>query len=194
MKIAINDRAAFESLHPTDVAAYLNTTGWREIDHRAGFSSTWQRAWKNESVELFMPLNRSIPDYVLRMAEAAKLIAAIEDRSELEVLTDLQIAGSDIIRVRFRFASAEDGSIPLERGEALIENAREMMLAGALRSGFAKALLRDAQAPAGSRFRAAPAHGPERAGQLCTHRPLAGATAAQDCSGYAVYVGTRSAL
>ena len=65
------------------------------------------------------------------MAELVGILATKENRSQLEVLSDLQTAGSDVIRVRFRHASSNDGSISLDQGEALVENAREMMLAGA---------------------------------------------------------------
>jgi hypothetical protein len=131
MKISIHDRAPFEVLNPSDAAAYLQTTGWKEVEHKPGNSSIWNRPWQEQTAELLLPLNRAYRDYVLRMSEVVQLIAALENRSQIEVLSDLQTAGTDIVRVRFRYAAAQDGSIPLARGEALVENTREMFLAGA---------------------------------------------------------------
>lgn len=132
MNVDIIDRAAFESLNPADVAAYLSSNGWNQLADKPGYCSIWLGKTKQgEEAELLLPLDRSIGDYRLRMKEAVKLIAAVESRTELEMLSDLQTIGSDVIRVRYRHGHAGDGTIPLERGEALVENALGMMLAGA---------------------------------------------------------------
>lgn len=124
-------RSAIAALSPADMAAYLVSAGWNQAEFEADHSSTWTNTYEGEHVELMLPLNRRFKDFNLRAQEAVSLLAAVERRPLLEVLADLQTAGSDVIRVRFRHASAADGSIPLDQGEALIENAREMMLAGA---------------------------------------------------------------
>ncbi|WP_020469989.1 hypothetical protein [Zavarzinella formosa] len=131
MNVSIRDRAVYETLNPTDLAAYLRSANWTAGDNRPGHSSTWRTTFDGQMVELMVPLNRQYKDYVDRMAETVPLIAAVEKRSELEVLGDIQTASSDVVRVRYRYASAHDGSIPLDRGEALVENTRELFLAGA---------------------------------------------------------------
>ncbi len=131
MKVSIQDREVYQTLKPADVAAYLHSANWQPGINRPGHSSMWHTTYEGEPVELLLPLNRQFKDYVVRMAETVPLIAAVEKRSELEVLSDIQTAGSDVVRVRYHFASAQDGSIPLDRGEALIENVREIFLAGA---------------------------------------------------------------
>ncbi|MCI0460911.1 MAG: hypothetical protein L0Z62_28515 [Gemmataceae bacterium] len=108
------DRSASAALNPADVAAYLASAGWKQSDYRPGHSSTWRTTFEGEPVELMLPLNRHYQDYVLRMDEAVLLIAAVEKRLEQEVLADLQTAGADVIRVRFRHAEATDGTIPLD--------------------------------------------------------------------------------
>jgi hypothetical protein len=125
------DRFAIDALNPADVAAYLSSAGWKQSEYKPGHSSLWKSTFQGEPVELLLPLNRHFKDYVLSMDDAVLLIAAVEKRPEREVLADLQTAGADIIRVRVRYASARDGSIPLERGEALLENTQELLLAGA---------------------------------------------------------------
>lgn len=131
MNIVIRDRTPFEQLNPGDVAAYLRNSGWIEVESQPDRMSVWTSKIDREEIEIILPLRRTLGDYVLRMSEVVGGIAARENRSQLEVLSDLQTAGADVIRVRFRHANANDGSIPLEQGEALIDNAREMMLAGA---------------------------------------------------------------
>jgi hypothetical protein len=131
MNVVIRDREPFELLNPAEVAAYLRSEGWKEVEHKPDRVSVWVAEAEGEALEILLPLRRTLGDYVLRMADAVGTLAAKENRSQLEVLADLQTAGSDVIRVRYRHAAATDGSIPLDQGEALVENAREMMLAGA---------------------------------------------------------------
>jgi hypothetical protein len=131
MNVVIRDREPFEQLSPAEVAAYLRTEGWKEVEHQPDRLSVWVTPVNGERLEILLPLRRSLGDYLLRMAEAVGTLAAKEGRSQLEVLSDLQTAGADVVRVRFRHAAASDGTIPLDQGEALVENAREMMLAGA---------------------------------------------------------------
>lgn len=139
MKVQIRDREPFERLNPSEVATYLRTEGWREIDHQPNRLSVWVPGEGQDDLEILLPLRRTLGDFALRMAETIGTLAAKENRSQLEVLSDLQTAGADVIRVRFRNANSTDGSIPLAQGEALVENTREMMLAGACAAVQAKA-------------------------------------------------------
>jgi hypothetical protein len=145
-------RHAIASISPTDIAAYLASCGWKQIEFEADHSSTWQNTFEGEAVDLMLPLNRRFKDFSVRAEEVVLLLAAVEERPLLEVLSDLQTAGSDVIRVRFRHASAADGSIPLDQGEALIENAREMMLAGACAAVQPKAYYARRRPEEASRF------------------------------------------
>ena len=131
MNVSIRDREPFERLNPAEVAAYLRSEGWEEVDYKPDRVSVWSATADDDRLEILLPLRRSLGDYVIRMAEVVGTLAAKESRSQLEVLSDLQTAGSDVVRIRFKHAAATDGSIPLDQGEALVENARELMLAGA---------------------------------------------------------------
>ncbi len=131
MNVTIRDRTVYETLNPANVAAYLASAGWDLSKSRPGHSSLWHTTFEGDSVELLLPLNPQFKDYVERMAETIPLIAAIEKRSQLEVLSDIQTANADVVRIRYRYASANDGSIPLDRGEAIVENTRELLMAGA---------------------------------------------------------------
>lgn len=131
MNIQIRDRAPFEILSPGDVATYLRSEGWNEVESQPDRVSVWEREVDGERAEVLLPLRRSLGDYVLRMAQIVETIAKQKKRSQLEILSDLQTASIDVVRVRYRHSVSTDGSIPLDQGEALIENAREMFLAAA---------------------------------------------------------------
>ncbi len=131
MNVTIRDRTVHDAPNPANVAAYLATTGWNLSKSRPGHSSLWHTTFEGDSVELLLPLNPQFKDYVERMAETVPLIAAIEKRSQLEVLSDIQTTNADVVRIRYRYASAHDGSIPLDRGESIVQKTRELLMAGA---------------------------------------------------------------
>jgi hypothetical protein len=145
-------RQTVAAISPTDIAAYLASSGWKQTEFEADHSSNWVNSFEGEPVELMLPLNRRFKDFSVRAEEAVLLLASVEQRPLVEVLSDLQTAGSDVIRIRFRHASASDGSIPLDQGEALIENAREMMLAGACAAVQPKAYYARRRPEEASRF------------------------------------------
>jgi len=129
VRTRILDKEPFLLLNPADVAAYLQTTGWGKHDDKPGYRSIWHKEYQGETADLLLPVDRSVGDYVQRMIDAVRLIAGIEHRSETEVLSDLQLASTDVLRVRFSYADAADGTIPLLQGERLVESTRELFLA-----------------------------------------------------------------
>ncbi len=131
MNVVIRDREPFERLNPADVAAYLRSSGWLEVESQPDRMAVWTAKIGKQELEVILPLRRSLGDFVPRMSEVVTAIAIREKRSQLEVIRDLQTAGTDVIRVRFLHEIAKEGSIPLEQGEKLVVHAREMMLAGA---------------------------------------------------------------
>lgn len=132
MKVQIRDPEAFRGLNPQDIAAYLRTTGWKESETKPGHSSIWLKAVGKEEAEALLPLNTDIRDFLQRMGDVVNLLAAIENRSALEILADLQESGSDVIRLRLKQSDATDGTVALlDRGVPLIENAPVLMMAAA---------------------------------------------------------------
>ena len=130
MKASIQDPQALQALSPLDIAAYLRTRGWQEVDADPR-ASRWVLRQKKEEFEVLLPLDRQLRDYALRLSELLSSLAAVEQRSQLQILADLTTAGADILRFRPVHASFEDGSIPLHLGLAVIQGARDMLLASA---------------------------------------------------------------
>jgi hypothetical protein len=131
MKVNIRERDVFQNLNPVEIASYLRSTGWSGVDVKPNHSSTWKMSIEGETLELLLPLNRSIGDFASRMADVVGDLSAVENRSPLEIVADLQTSGADVVRVRLRGPEAVDGTVPLEQGVPLVENTRELLLAGA---------------------------------------------------------------
>ncbi len=130
MKLAITDRESFAGLNPLEVRAYLIDTGWSEARVLAGRGSFWLHP-SGSGGEVPLPHDRSIGDFAERMRDAVEVLAQVEERSPLAVLTDLERAGLDVIRVRLVSSEIEDGSVPLDRGVELMESARNTVYASA---------------------------------------------------------------
>lgn len=131
MKVDIREREVFQNLNPVEIASYLRSTGWHDIALQPNHSSSWKKSIDGGSFELLLPLNRAISDFVSRMADVVSDLAAVEQRSQLEILTDLQTAGADVLRVRLRNPESANGTLPIEQGVSLVDNTRELLLAGA---------------------------------------------------------------
>jgi hypothetical protein len=63
--------------------------------------------------------------------EALEALQSIEQRSQLDILNDIQCISSDVIRWRWIQANAEDGTVPLEQGQEFFSLVRNQILAAA---------------------------------------------------------------
>ena len=128
MKVTVQDPTALRGLKPLEVAAYLRAKGWRQEADLAGKGSLWVF---NSEFDVTLPARRDLGDYVLRMGEVLRTLAAAEDRSELEVLRDVQTTTADLIRVRAPSRDAEAGTLALDEAVAFVGRSRDMILAAA---------------------------------------------------------------
>jgi hypothetical protein len=128
VRVAIQDVLALRSLKPLELIAYLRAKGWRQELEIPNKGTIWAL---DEDYELTLPTRRELGDYVLRISEVLHTLARAEDRSELDVLRDIQATTSDLIRVRVSNQSAEAGALPLEEAVRFVAYTRDMMLAAA---------------------------------------------------------------
>ncbi|HUU81883.1 MAG TPA: hypothetical protein VM243_00140 [Phycisphaerae bacterium] len=65
------------------------------------------------------------------MGDILRTLEAVEERSQIEILSDLFTASADVVRLRIPEAEGSDGTIPIEEGAQVIQKARDMMMAAA---------------------------------------------------------------
>jgi len=128
MKATIQDSSVLNSLKPLEFIAYLRTKGWIQESEISNKASLWVSPGNHD---ITVPARRELGDYVLRISEALSTLSRVEDRSQLEVLRDIQTTTSDLIRVRASNDRGEPGALPLEDAVRFIENTREMILSAA---------------------------------------------------------------
>lgn len=141
MKGSIRDAKILSGLRPLDMIAYLRANHWQEAQ-RLEAGAFWVKEEGGTSHEILLPLDGGLKDFSNRMAEALKVLEEAEQRSQFEIFEDLVITNADVVRPRLVGVSG-DGTISLEQGTAIHEQARNLMLAAACsaiekRSLFAK--------------------------------------------------------
>ncbi|MEM9294132.1 MAG: hypothetical protein AAGD01_20815 [Acidobacteriota bacterium] len=87
------------------------------------------REKKNEPVSLLQPLDPDFDDYSLNLATALEVLARVESRSPREVLESLRFARVDVVRVRAEVP--ESGSIAVEHGLVLLQEAVDLLRSAA---------------------------------------------------------------
>jgi hypothetical protein len=133
MKATITDPRTIDAVSPIDLAAYLRTRAWQlggELPSRLG----WLWLWKLENgdkVDVVVPADRTVRDFRRRIIETLQTLETIEQRSQLEILADIQHASADVFRWRWIEGNVEDGTVPLELGQQFIVQVRSQLLAAA---------------------------------------------------------------
>jgi hypothetical protein len=130
MRATIRDSQTIETLKPLEVISYLRSTGWQQQHIEPERYSVWTRANGHEGYEVVVPLGR-FRDFALRMAEALATLESAEGRSQLQIVADLTLSGADIVRISSNLPESADGTIPIEDAVALVQKARDAVLAAA---------------------------------------------------------------
>jgi hypothetical protein len=131
MTSTIRNSAVLRAVRPQDVAVYLQARRWREQERREGEYAIWQRTADDEPVEILLPLNTAYRDYAARIAGVLQTLEAVEQRSQLDILADIQTVGCDTIHVSAEGEALAGGAISLHGGTLFIAGVQNLMLPAA---------------------------------------------------------------
>ncbi len=91
MKVTIRDSKLLKAIVPDVLASYLKSNGWEEkgaIYDNAG--TIWcLRKYSEENVEILLPLRQNLRDYAARIGDVIKILEDVENRSQMDILSDL---------------------------------------------------------------------------------------------------------
>jgi hypothetical protein len=127
MRVDIKDRAALSGVRPDDMAMYLRANGWKEHGDPARI---WTSFVKNDTA-VDVPLSTHWHDFPQRIAEALRTLEQVEERDQLEILTDVSRVSDDVIRIRLVDPDTSDCTVTLERASRLTMGTFEMLHAAA---------------------------------------------------------------
>lgn len=131
MIVIIKDRATLAAIRPARVAAYLQATHWKRMALEAGRYSIWVNPSAREPIELLLPLDAKFDDFAERMAELLHDLQKEEERSQIDILRDIELSSCDVFRFRKDPRSSFLGTIPIEDGVRFVTYARDMLLLAA---------------------------------------------------------------
>ena len=131
MLVQIRDRDAMLSLPIINLSAYLNANAW---SNQGAWGSRpaviYAKEHGGRDWEILVPTRDTVADYAEGMAEAVAVLAAVEDRSQLDVYYDLLGTGADIIRVRSLNGAASE-MLSLSRSASLLDDTYRMLASAA---------------------------------------------------------------
>lgn len=131
MKVEIKDAEALSRLSLVDVRGYLTSQGWTPAGRYGEVATIFAKIdASGKTQEILLPMNEVLRDYPERMGDIVATISDVEGREQLSIYYDLIKSGFDV--VRFRALDADEaGTISLENGVALYDNARNLVAAAA---------------------------------------------------------------
>lgn len=127
MKAQVTDMAVLHSLSPVDITSYLLGKGSR----RKGNFRDVAGVWEYKGDEIIVPNDRQLADYAPSVATILAKLEMAENRSQLEIIKDIQFSGYDVIRVKNTSVEAKKGSLPIADSVKFIVNTKEMLLSAA---------------------------------------------------------------
>ena len=97
MIVTVRDPEILKNLQPEIVRTYLETHCWQEVRQIDDKASLWNRHSENsEELEILLPLKPEFLDFPRRMAEVLQTLEIAENRSQLEILSNLLTSAPNI--------------------------------------------------------------------------------------------------
>lgn len=123
------DREALGEVGLLDLATYLKAKGWERSEGHTEFAESWRHG-DDVGTDIVVPRVRNVRDYLTRMREILDALEDLESRSWRAILADIQLVGTDVVRLKHP-SDTPEGSILLLDGVHLFEKALDMVAAAA---------------------------------------------------------------
>jgi hypothetical protein len=97
MNVTVKDINILKSIQPQQVAKYLQNHGWDQQNYLENKASIWsQENEAGESVTIVLPVNQDIPGFPVSMSVILETLETIENRSQLEIISELITIANNI--------------------------------------------------------------------------------------------------
>ena len=127
MRARITDSAALRKISPSQILAYLRAKGAKQVGTFLDKAEIWALGKK----EFLVPVTAEFADYAYRVADILAALERIEERSQLEIMDDLQEVGFDVVRIG-RFPKNETSEASgIMRVVELLTHARDLLMTAA---------------------------------------------------------------
>jgi len=109
------------------VQSYLKNTGWERTKSKREHVALFTKAIENDFLEIQLPLSRNFYDYPQALFSALQILSDSESRDTEQILSDLLLPPSDVIRYRVANEDTEAGTISFEDGYNLLQSAKKSL-------------------------------------------------------------------
>jgi hypothetical protein len=132
MRVTIDDPKALGLVRLFQLQNYLAQHGWKKLRSYGNNAEVFSHpVGHSKSHRILVPTDPSVDDFVERVQSAIHIAADLEGRSASSVYRDMVTTDADLLRIRFVAEETANGSIPAERGVALFQGAKDLMMASA---------------------------------------------------------------
>ena len=113
-----------EAISPETLSQYLRARGWREAGDFLGKASIWHLG---EDLEVLLPKSDRLRDYKTRVCEIIDVLELSEHRDRQQILNDLLLQPTDLIKIRIDSPDIIGGTIPIDEAVRLYEATSKIM-------------------------------------------------------------------
>ncbi len=106
---------------------YIKSQNWHLIQTKFKDSLIYEHNTFDE--QIVIPNNMDFDDYEFRIADAIQILSKFENRNPIEILNDLILPPSDVIRFRVNSEQSKNGTISYDEGLNLLQSGRRMIYA-----------------------------------------------------------------
>jgi hypothetical protein len=119
-----------KSLNVVKIADYLASKGW-EVEERIADRAT---VWSRNNYEIILPLRKELRDYLARLFNLLEVLEEVENRSRLDILSDLidasqvsQIMEREILMFSLSFGSKYKSEAPISALSRILGSVQKMV-------------------------------------------------------------------
>ena len=127
MTTNLRDPKVLRAVSPLALSAYARSVGWSKTEEYGDHSDVYEGY---QLPEIIVPRTHRLGDYAQVVARLVAIFARAADLEEIQLYNDLVVADRDVTRVRASNGD-DDGTIELDQGVALVNGARDMVIAAA---------------------------------------------------------------
>ncbi|MBQ8706748.1 MAG: hypothetical protein IJ523_01525 [Succinivibrionaceae bacterium] len=132
MTYSVNLEDLAEKISTHVFVEYLSKTGWICLPSRRDYLKIFQFRYADDGFyQVVVPLERSLGDYKRSLFDAIVTVAGAEKQSVEQLILYLLNPNTDILKIRLDKNGAEPGTVAIDDGIRICENARRLLAATA---------------------------------------------------------------
>lgn len=132
MIYSINLKDLTEKINPLAFVKYLTSTGWTVFPTKKDYIKIFQfKSVSDDFYQVIIPMDRTLSDYKSAMFSAIEKVSIAEKQSTEQLMLYLLNPNTDILKIRLVKNNTENGSITIDDGIRIYENAKKLLVATA---------------------------------------------------------------